>query len=57
MIRRRYPRRRLTALVSARGPVTARCAVRAIPEVTVLTTETAEALLAVAGEVTDRMFD
>jgi hypothetical protein len=29
----------------------------AFPEVTVLTTETAEALLAVAGEITDRMFD
>lgn len=29
----------------------------AFPEVTVLTTQTAEALLAVAGEITDRMFD
>ena len=29
----------------------------AFPEVTVLTTDTAGALLAVAGEITDRMFD
>jgi hypothetical protein len=29
----------------------------AFPEVTVLTTDTADALLAVAGEITDRMFD
>jgi hypothetical protein len=29
----------------------------AFPEVIVLTTETAGALLAVAGEITDRMFD
>jgi hypothetical protein len=29
----------------------------AFPEVTNLTTETAEALLSVAGEITDRMFD